>query len=135
MMRLAMFTLLGFVTFMSPKQSAVAGVIGSDYELFNPTTDGVDFLTVESAATLKKGQFNLGVFFDYALGNDPMSFSGNVEEDASVRHDLTDTTDFMVVGHFSIGLGIMDGWSAGVSFPTVIYSEKYADHSLSLIHI
>ncbi len=120
MMRIGMIVLFGVVSFFTPGQNAVAGVIGSDYEIFNPTTDGVDFLTVESAATLKKGQFNLGLMFDFVHSADPQNLPAGTREDESVRNDIGDPSDYMIVGHFSIAVGLMEGWSFGLSFPTVL---------------
>ena len=48
-----------------------ANVIGSDMQNFNATTSGLDFVTVESAATLEPGFVNFGLFMNYAVNTLP----------------------------------------------------------------
>ena len=44
--------------------SLFANVTGSDAQNFNPTTNGLDFVTVQSSSTLEPGVFNFGVFLN-----------------------------------------------------------------------
>jgi len=48
-----------------------ANVIGSDIQNFNPTTSGLDFVTVQSSETLTPGIFNFGYFLNYAVNTMP----------------------------------------------------------------
>ena len=127
--RFGFLVLFSATLMLSFSQNALANVVGSDYEIFNPNTDGVDFLTVDSAATLKPGQFNLGIVIGGALSPNPDSFPGVVEENSHVQHSIGEPTDYLIVGHFSLGVGLMEGWSLGLSFPVVI-QQWVANESL-----
>ena len=50
---------------------AQANVVGADTQNFNPTNDGLDFVTVHSSKTLSPGLLNLGVFVNYAVNSLP----------------------------------------------------------------
>jgi hypothetical protein len=51
--------------------SALANVIGTDLQNFNSTTNGLDFVTVQSSKTLDPGVLNLGLFFNYGVNTLP----------------------------------------------------------------
>ena len=68
-------------------QGAVANVVGSDIQNFNPTTNGLDFVTVQSSETLTPGIFNFGFFLNYAVNTMP----NYVDVNTSSRTDFEDS--------------------------------------------
>jgi hypothetical protein len=52
-------------------KSAKANVVGADTQNFNPITSGLDFVTVQSSATLSPWVFNFGYFLNYAVNSLP----------------------------------------------------------------
>src|SRR5439155_1641808 len=98
--------LLGAALLISLCPPAIANVVGPDPENFNPTTDGLDFVTVQSAETLEPGIINLGVFLDYAVKSLP--HFDNLTQ--TIRATLN---DFLLFGHLNGGIGITKHWDAG----------------------
>lgn len=91
-------------------QQSQANVVGADTQNFNPTPDGLDFVTVQSSETLEPGIFNIGFFLNYAVNSLPNY--ENVEEGTR-----TDFRDALLSSDFNIGYGIMKNWSVGLSAP------------------
>ena len=72
--RLRKIIFVGVVVFFSSlllSMPAVANVIGTDTQNFNTTTDGLDFVTVQSSKTLEPGIINFGFFLNYAVNTLP----------------------------------------------------------------
>ncbi len=92
-----------------------ANVIGSDAQNFNPTTNGLDFVTVHSSETLDPGVLNLGLFFNYAVNTLPF-FPGA----GSNPQSRTNVNDHFFAGDLNLGLGLTKGWDIGISFPYLI---------------
>ena len=63
--------LVGFVIIIFTIGTAQANVVGIDAQNFNPTSNGIDFVTVQSSETLEPGIVNLGLFFNYAINTLP----------------------------------------------------------------
>lgn len=89
-----------------------ANVIGVDAQNFNPTTNGLDFVTVQSSKTLAPGVFNFGLFFNYAANTLP-----NYEDVSQQKFEPSDTLTSM---DFNMGFGIMNNWDVGISIPQVL---------------
>ncbi len=92
-----------------------ANVVGADAQNFNPTSNGLDFVTVQSSETLKPGIFNLGLFVNHAVNSLPYfeSTPGN-------RLNFTDSlTSF----DFNAGMGLMENWDVGFSLPQVLRQQ------------
>lgn len=91
-----------------------ANVIGSDAQNFNPTTSGLDFVTVQSSETLEPGIFNLGLFANYAKNTFPYyeSISGAAQR--------VERNNSLVGGDFNLGFGLAKDWDAGISFPFIL---------------
>ncbi|MBS1961171.1 MAG: OmpA family protein [Bdellovibrionales bacterium] len=88
--------------------AAGANVIGTDAQNFNPTTDGLDFVTVQSSETLLPGVINIGAFWNEAWNALPR-FKGQPEyRDRLLGMDL------------NLGVGLLDRWDAGISVPSVL---------------
>jgi outer membrane protein OmpA-like peptidoglycan-associated protein len=91
---------------------ARANVVGAGTQNFNPTTDGLDYVTVESSKVLLPGVFNLGGFYNYAVNSLPYVDSG--VQSRTQLNDTLSSTDF------SLGLGLLPGLAAGISIPSVL---------------
>ncbi len=93
--------------------SALANVIGTDLQNFNSTTNGLDFVTVQSSKTLDPGVLNLGLFFNYGVNTLPY-FEGTAgQNQADIRDSLTGMDA-------NLGLGLMKNWDVGISFPFIL---------------
>ncbi len=92
--------------------SSPANVVGSDVQNFNPLTSGLDFVTVHSSETLKPGLFNLGGFLNYAVNSLPY-----YENSPQGRTQLNDT---ILGADLNLGVGLLQNWDAGISFPFVL---------------
>lgn len=98
---------------------ALANITGSDLQNFNATTNGLDFVTVQSSETLGPGIFNLGLFSNYAVNTLP-----RYEDSAGRQSKIGDS---IVATDFNIGLGLASFWDIGVSIPSVIYQKVNFD--------
>jgi outer membrane protein OmpA-like peptidoglycan-associated protein len=94
---------------------AKANVVGGDAQNFNPTTNGLDFVTVQSSETLRPGIVNLGVFLNHAVNSLPYfdTAGGN----------RTYFTDSLTSFDFNAGLGLTDNWDIGFSLPQVLKQQ------------
>lgn len=108
-MRLGVFLLGLFVS-----ASGYANVTGADAQNFNPTTSGLDFVTVQSPTTLDPGIFNLGLFANYAVNTLP--YFNNATTGQSRGH----VNDTLLMSDFNLGFGVWDGWELGFSYPRLI---------------
>lgn len=95
-----------------------ANVNGTHLQNFNPTTSGLDFVTVQSAKTLPSAQFNLGLYFDYATNSLPF-FKAPVIP----TREYEEPDDRITTAHFNIGFGIMENWDIGLSLPVIITQD------------
>lgn len=95
---------------------AQANVVGADSQNFNPITSGLDFVTVHSSETLEPGILNFGFFLNYGVNSLPY-----FEGDGTT--EKTEFADSLLGGDINLGVGLMRGWDAGVSFPQVLSQE------------
>lgn len=93
-------------------QPAYANVVGTDAQNFNPTTSGLDFVTVQSSETLKPGIINLGLFLNYAVNSLPY-----YESNSQGRLNFNDS---LLGLDLNAGFGLTDNWDVGVSLPHVL---------------
>ncbi len=92
---------------------AKANVIGVDTQNFNPSTSGLDFVTVHSSKTLSPGIMNFGLFFNYAVNTLP-----NYEDvNTQTRFEPKDSLLSM---DLNMGFGILNNWDVGISIPQVL---------------
>lgn len=91
---------------------ANANVVGAGTQNFNPTTDGLDYVTVESSKVLQPGVFNLGGFYNYAVNSLPYVDTG-VQSHLQLNDSLSSSD-------LSLGVGLLPGLSAGISIPSVL---------------
>ncbi|MEK6579139.1 MAG: hypothetical protein AABZ55_07920, partial [Bdellovibrionota bacterium] len=105
-MHLMVFLAFGFVTL-----SAQANVVGTGAQNFNTTPGGLDFVTVHSSQTLRPGFVNFGFLSNIAVNSLPY-----LEE---IPQGRTDFNDLLWGGDLNLGVGLLENWEAGVSFPFV----------------
>ncbi len=82
--------------------SVHGGVVGSDTQNFNPTSDGDEFITTKSTKVLGHLNFNVGLFLDHAINPLPYYEDTNAEDFQS-RSSLNDHLTSLDL-HFAIGL-------------------------------
>lgn len=133
------FTLLCFFSLLTaysvPAQTLIpAGVIEyEDAEIFRPTTDSGDYLTVYDSDTLAPGNFSLGFYGDYA--NDPIEIRDeNGDRFSRLVRDLG-TMQFMgSVGLFpSLQLGVrVPGYIAGFQDILSVGGARFKGTELNL---
>lgn len=102
-----------------------ANVVGADTQNFNPTTNGLDFVTVHSSETLKPGVFNFGFFLNYAVNSLP-----NYEN--TVTQTRTDFSDSLLSADLNFGVGILKNWDFGMSVPVLL--SQSVDSGVSTFH-
>lgn len=112
---------LNLILFMTCATSGWANVVGTDIQNFNPTTSGLDFVTVQSSETLDTGVVNVGLFLNYAVNTMP-----NYENQTS--QSRTDFEDTMLGVDLNVGLGLARNWDVGISVPQVI-AETHEDNT------
>lgn len=91
-----------------------ANVVGVDAQNFNPTTNGLDFVTVQSSKTLSPGVLNFGLFFNYAVNTLPSY------DNTNSPGSRTNPTDALTSMDLNMGFGIMNNWDVGISLPQVL---------------
>jgi outer membrane protein OmpA-like peptidoglycan-associated protein len=92
--------------------TAKANVVGSDTQNFNPTTSGLDFVTVQSSETLKPGIINLGLFLNYAVNTLP--YFGDSPQ------NRLNFNDSLLGLDLNAGIGLGENWDIGFSLPQII---------------
>ncbi len=103
-------------------QNANANVVGADTQNFNPTNDGLDFVTVHSSETLEPGLLNMGFFLNYAVNSLP-----NYENTST--QSRTNFSDSLLSMDLNFALGIQRGWEVGLSTPALLYQNVDSDVS------
>ncbi len=96
-----------------------ANVVGNETQNFNPTSNGVGFVTVQGSQTLPVGYFNLGLFVDHAINTMPVFAGGDASQSRTKINDYVTTT------HIHAGMGLAKNWDLGISLPYVV-AEKFA---------
>lgn len=99
--------------------NASANVVGADTQNFHPTTNGLDFVTVQSSETLRPGVVSFGLFFNGAWNALPR-FQGQPEY-----------SDRLFGMDVSFGIGLTDRWDFGVAVPSVLDQQVSNQSGLS----
>ena len=103
--------LLGFLSFTFVF-SAQANVGGTDLQNFNPTINGLDFVTVHSTRTLKPYQMNFGAFLNYMTNSLPLDKTRSGFKDTQ---KLTDPNDLLLYSNLHFAVGVLSNWEMGFS--------------------
>ena len=106
--------LVSILCLVVAQRPVLANVIGVDVQTFNPTTSGLDFVTVQSSETLEPGFVNFGFYLNHATNTLPFfpATSGTV-----TRDDFQDASSAM---DLNFGLGLTKNWEIGFSFPILL---------------
>lgn len=99
--------------------SSIANVVGADHQNFNPTTNGIDFVTVQSGQTLDPGILNFGIFLNYAANTLSFLESAN----PVLIQNKKKLNDRLLSSDFNFGLGLMKNWDIGFSFPYLLRQD------------
>lgn len=102
-----------------PLSTAFANVVGTHMQNFNPTTSGLDFVTVHSTKTLPKAEFALGVWTNYSMNSLPFFKAAG----ATSGQSFSEPNDKLLSGDINLGLGLFDNWDIGLSLPTVLNQD------------
>lgn len=98
---------------------AFANVNGTHLQNFNPTTNGLDFVTVQSSKTIPQNHFNFGLYLDYATNSLPFFKAAG----APNNQKFSEPNDKLTTSHFSLGYGIFDNWDIGLSVPVILSQD------------
>lgn len=93
--------------------------VGSDAQNFNPTTSGMDFVTVQSGQTLDAGVVNLGAFLNYAANS--LTFLEKADPKA-IQNRLR-LNDRLLSMDLNVGIGLTENWEIGLSLPFLLQQE------------
>jgi outer membrane protein OmpA-like peptidoglycan-associated protein len=102
--------LISLATFFACSTSH-ANIVGTDFHNFNPTSSGLDFVTVHSSDTLEPGLLNLGTFLTFSSNSLPYF----VVNGGNTSQTFSEPNDRVFAAQFHFGLGLMQGWDIGVS--------------------
>ncbi len=99
---------------------ALANIVGSDSQNFNPALESRDYVTVQSAQTLGQGRFSLGLFINHANNtlpyfDDPNNYG---HSDTSQAYN-----DALTSSNLMVSYGILNNWDIGIDLPFVIYQH------------
>lgn len=108
------FGLLGLICGLPAGNSGLANIVGNDTQNFNPTTNGLDYVTVQSSKVLEPGIFNLGLFFNHATNTLPRL------RDRETNEFPSSIGDRLVGMDMNLGVGLIPGLEAGLSLPQIL---------------
>lgn len=103
-----------------------ANIAGTHLQNFTPTTNGLDFVTVQSSKTLVPGTFNFSFFGNYAVNSLPFFKRPGVPS----TQKFDEPNDKLMSTDIGIGLGLAENWDMGFALPMVI--SQSIDQSASL---
>lgn len=106
--------------------AAFANICGTDYQNFNPTTSGLDFVTVQSSETLKPCIVNMGVFFNYAANS--LTYSQTLNANFIKGQEAKDK---ILGADLSVGVGLTDRWDFGINVPFILQQNVKDDYYVS----
>lgn len=104
-----------------------ANLVGTDAQNFNPTSNGVDFVTVQSGRTLDPGVVNFGFFLNYAANT--LSFLENA--DPSAVQNRTRLNDKLLSADLSFGLGLTKNIDIGITLPFLLSQDIQNDDQVA----
>ena len=108
--------LIFFLTALLFCQNSQANVVGVDSQNFNPTSNGIDFVTVQSSETLSTGILNFGWFLNYAINTLP-----NYQNIQTQRRD--NLRDKLLSSDLSLGVGLLRNWDMGLTIPQTLHQD------------
>lgn len=120
--------ILTSLIFLLSANSLFANVVGSDMQNFNPTSSGLEFVTVHPSATLAPWQLNMGTFLNFATNSLPYSTLAT----APNSQGFASPKDILLYSNLHFALGILTGWEIGMAASFINY--QYLQESIYLFN-
>lgn len=98
-------------------KSSHANICGTDYQTFNPTTNGIDYISVQASETLEPCFINTGLSLNYAANS--LTYSKTI----GTSRGGTKVGDRLFSGDLGVGTGIAENWDAGINLPFLINQD------------
>lgn len=109
--------------------TAKANVCGTDYQTFNPTSSGLDFVSVHSSETLNPCYINFGTFLNYSVNT--LTYTRNYTDISGNKYLAGDKPNDQIWGlDLNMGIGLSKVWDIGFSVPFVV-KQSLANGALS----
>jgi outer membrane protein OmpA-like peptidoglycan-associated protein len=99
----------------------MGNVVGPDMQNFNATPDGLDFVTVQSSETLRRGYWNLGLFVNQAQGTLPRFPNDGTTRPVGQYDDTLTGLDL------NVAYGLTNRVTLGLSLPQIIAQTVRSD--------
>lgn len=96
-----------------------ANVVSTGVQNFNPSPDGLDFLTIHSSETLNPGIFNVGLFLNNAINSLPYYKETN--------QNRTSFKDTLLGLDLNIAMGVTENFTIGLNHPVVLAQTINSD--------
>lgn len=119
--------LLALTATLALATMAHANVVGTDIQNFNPTTSGLDFVTVQSSETLEPGMLNFGLFLNYT--HNTLSIS----KDFGGLKVGDEPGDDLLSADLNVGVGLLPNWDAGISMPHSLSSNSSVRYNVPVV--
>ncbi len=113
--KLALFTFLALAAAFTPSQKAQALVSTFDANNFKPAVDSTNFLTLYDGRLHPRGEWNAGVYFDYA--HHPLELAAPI---GTRRLGVVDDT---IIANLYGSYGLTNWFTAGVRVPVVAFNN------------
>lgn len=108
---------------------AEANICGTAYQSFNPTTSGLDFVTVHSSETLEPCTINFGFFTNYSVRT--LTYTRDYTDSTGRTYRAGAKPDDKIWGaDLSAGFGLRKNWDVGINVPFVL-DQDLSDPALS----
>jgi len=108
-----------FSILLFPFSPLQANIVGSDLQNFNPTSSGLDFVTVHSSETLKPWVLNVGSFLSYATNSLPYYITS---PNPSGQLFL-EPNDQLVASDLHFALGLTSWWEIGFNSAVILHQN------------
>lgn len=108
-----------FATLVLWSPISMANMAGSHMQNFNPTMDGLGYVTVQSAQTLPSGVFNLSFFANNAWNSMPFSKLSGVAD--GLRYP--EPKNKLLSVDLGLALGITESWQVGIGAPIILHQS------------
>lgn len=122
-------SLVLFLALLLAVENAHANLCGTAYQSFNPTTSGLDFVSVHSSETLQPCMINLGLFANYSIKT--LTYTRDYTDASGRVYRAGGRPDDKILGaDLSAGFGLRKNWDIGFNIPFVI-DQTLADPYLN----
>lgn len=102
-------------TYLTLVPATFANIIGNETQNFNPTTSGLNFVTVHSSETLAQGLYNWGIFVNYSKNTLP--------DTVNELDEIISSKDTLTFSDLSIGYGLNSSMDLGLNISTILEQQ------------